>query len=256
MKRLNLIVDIGNSTSIFGLFDDDECIARLVLTTYEETYLTKYIKLKDFLIQHQADGVVVDGMIFSVVPSADGNVVRAVKSLLGLKLKVFDWENYNYYKKDPQITDKIGADLVADLIATDAFYGPGAIIVDLGTINKLLFVDDKGIFTSCSFTPGLHVQLESFSKNAELLPRAKTLVNVPETFGRNTVDSMKHGVYWSLINYINSQHEIQEKLCGYKLKLILTGGNSISLEQHIKDRIYDPLLTLKGMNILFKEARK
>lgn len=256
MNRLNLIVDIGNSTEIFGLFNKDECVAKLVLQTYEETYFTKYLKIKDFLILHEADGIVVDGMIFSVVPSADGSVVRALKSITGLKFEVFDWHLYEYAKKDPSILEPIGADLVADLIAADAFYGGPAIVADLGTINKLLFVNDKGIFTTCSFTPGLHVQLESFSKNAEMLPRAKALTNVPETFGRNTTEAMKHGVYWSLINYVNSQRDMQEKLCGYKLKLILTGGNAISLEQHIKDKIYDPLLTLKGMNILFKEARK
>jgi len=251
--ELSLIIDIGNSTTIFGLFDNEKYVASVVTRTHSGEDERKE-KVSHFLSDFE-DCSINKGMVFSVVPSMNKKIVKLVKKLLKFNAPVFDWKNYVYSKKDPRITDNIGADLLADLVAADKIYGHPSMIFDLGTINKMLVTNKDGIFIGASFNPGMEISLNLFANKTALLPNVDKAETITEVTGLNTVDSMRHGIYWSTVAYINHEFEAQEKLMGEKIKLILTGGNSNIVKNDIKNKEFDPLLTLKGMNILFMEEK-
>ncbi len=254
MRSLNLIIDIGNSTTVFGLFENENYVAHLVTGTHSDNDSSKKEKFVKFL-DEQKDAQITRGMIFSVVPSMNKNVAKLVKKLLHFNIPVFDWKNHEYKAKDPRITDNIGADLLADLVGAEKLYGHPAMIFDLGTINKLLLVDDKGIFIGASFNPGMEISLNLFANKTALLPDVEKAEKISEKTGLDTVESMRHGIYWSTVAYVNHEFEAQKKLTGLPLKLILTGGNSNIVKDDINDKIFDPLLTLKGMNFMFLEEK-
>ena len=164
-KELSLIIDIGNSTTVFGLFDKEEYVAHVVTLTHGDNDGYRKEKFQHFLSDFE-DCKIAKGMIFSVVPNMNKKIAKLVKKLLHFDIKVFDWKNYVYNKKDPRITDNIGADLLADLVGADKLYGHPSMVFDLGTINKLLLTDKDGIFIGASFNPGMDISLNLFSFNS------------------------------------------------------------------------------------------
>ena len=250
----NLIIDIGNSTIVFGLFDGEKYISHCITSTHNQTEDERKEKFLTFLSDFE-DKEIKDGMIFSVVPKMNAKIIKLVKKTLKFKIAVFDWKNYKYSKKDPRILDDIGADLLADLVAADKLYKHPQMILDLGTINKLLITDENGIFFGASFNPGMEISLNLFANKTALLPNVEKAEKISEVTGLNTIDSMRHGIYWSTVAFVNHEHEAQEKLMNKKIKLILTGGNSNIVKDDIVDNEFDPLLTLKGMNYLFLEGK-
>lgn len=253
-KELSLIIDIGNSTIVFGLFNKEEYVASVITSTHNDNEQTRRIKFNYFMSDF-ADCKINKGMIFSVVPKMNKIIANLVKKTLHFDIGIFDWKNYVYSKKDPRITDNIGADLLADLVGADKLYGHPSMIFDLGTINKLLITNKDGIFFGASFNPGMEISLNLFANKTALLPNVEKAEKISEVTGLNTVESMRHGIYWSTVAYVNHEHEAQEKLMGEPIKLILTGGNSNIVKDDIKDKIFDPLLTLKGMNFMFLEEK-
>ena len=178
-KKVHLIVDVGNTTIVFAVFGEHDCFAHTIISSSEMNSADSKTKINAFLNQINCQKLEFDGgMIYSVVPSINNKITIMCKKYFGIKPSIFDWENYEYSKKDSRITDKIGADLIADLIAADRFYGGPAMIMDPGTVNKLLLIDDKGIFTGVSFMTGMESALKAFMNDTDLLPEVKLMMHI------------------------------------------------------------------------------
>lgn len=245
-----LIIDIGNTTTQFAVFEDEKILSSLTVLTKEKELKKSFSKVNDFASKFLD---VKDGMIFSVVPKANKIVKNFVKKAFGFLIDIFDWENYDLKNKNSAIKDKIGADILGDIFAAVNYYGGPALVADLGTVNKLLLIDKNNSFEGSSFTPGMEGSLRYFYQNTALLPELNKVNSMNKELAINTIDSMNHGVYWSTVGYIKESYK---NLVNPKIKLILTGGNAQFIKDDIKDAIFDSELTLKGMNILFKELRK
>ena len=249
MSKKVLIVDIGNTTAKFAVFNDGNLQDFLGffripaeienLKKALKSYKKRCLKLDD-------------GMIFSVVPSNNAEVQMVVQDVFGIPTQVFDWERYELDKKNSLINESIGADLLADIKQAATEYGGPCLIADFGTITKLLYVDEKNSFEGLSLIPGLETTVKSFSSNTALLPELKKSLLPKDRLGLNTVESMLHGAYWSTVYYVK---DVLKSL-NNNSKLIITGGNLRYVKDEFKDAIIDPELTLKGMNALYQETRK
>lgn len=257
MREYSLIVDVGNSTTTFALFQEESYVDHITFSTYEPSKKVYKEKFKKFFEKFEEFNYkVVNGMIFSVVPLYNDDVKKIAKKYFKVKPEVFDWENYELKNKDPRITDKIGADLIADIVAAEKIYGHPSVIVDLGTVNKVLITDVEGKFIRASFCPGMETQLKLMKNNTALLPDVSLEKEMDEAGGLSTVESMQHGVLFSTVGYIEHEQKAQAKILNHPINLILTGGNAVHVKDYIENKIYDPTLTIKGMNILFMEEKK
>mgnify|MGYP003324953853 CR=1 FL=1 len=162
MKReLNLIIDIGNSTIVFGLFKGEEYVASLMTGTHSYTEDERKEKFETFISDFE-DCQINKGMIFSVVPSMNKKVSKLVKKTLRFEIPVFDWKNYVYSKKDPRITDDIGADLLADLVGADRLYGHPSMIFDFASSITSLVPSGASLPKSPTITePSLRPPVQS-----------------------------------------------------------------------------------------------
>ena len=249
MKKV-LIIDIGNTSTDFAVFEGENIKDFLGFFRLP----AEIEKAKKAMISYKNQGRSIDdGMIFSVVPNNDEAVSKLVKEVFGVKISVFDWKSYKLAKNSPLIKEAIGADLLADLRQADVQYGGPCLIADFGTVTKLLQTDEHGNFVGLSFIPGLEISLKLFSQNTALLPEYEKFKVPHGRLGLNTYESMSHGIYYSTVYYVK---DVLKSLNDDKVKLILTGGNHRHVKDEFKDAIIDPELTLKGMYVLYKEARK
>ena len=250
MSKKVLIIDVGNTSTDFAVFNDgnlQDFLGFFRLPAESEEAKKAMISYKN------QGGSIDDGMIFSVAPHNDEPIQKLIKEVFNKDISVFKWKEYRLEKLDPKIKESIGADLVADLRQADVEYGGPCLIADFGTVTKLLQTDKNGVFVGLSFIPGLEISLKLFSQNTALLPEYEHL-NVPKgRLGLNTYESMSHGVYHSTVYYVK---DVLKSLNDKDVKLILTGGNHRFVKDEFKDAIIDPELTLKGMYVLYKETQK
>ena len=249
MSKKVLIIDVGNTATEFAVFNDENLQDFLGFFKFPEELETAKKVLKNY--QKQGNSID-DGMIFSVVPEHDGSIQKIVKEVFQKDISVFDWIGYKLEKKNPEIKESVGADLVADLIEAKKGYGGPCLIADFGTVTKLLYIDENNSFEGLSFIPGIEISLKAFNRDTALLPESENLKVNGEKLGLNTLDSMNHGVYWSTVYYVKN---VFKSLKNDKAKLILTGGNLRYVKDEFPEAIIDPQLTLKGMLVLYKEVK-
>ena len=247
MNKKVLIVDVGNSAIEFAIYEDGNLQYFLGFFHFPNEIKTAEKQLLAF-----KEGVG-DAMIFSVVPSVNKILIKIIKKAFNVEAKVFDWGNYKLEMKNPNITEPIGADLLADIVEAKKSYGGPCLIVDLGTITKLLYVDKQGSFEGLSLIPGLETTVKSFSVNTELLPELKSSTLPKGRLGLNTIESMIHGAYYSTIYYVK---EVLKSIGDKDCKLVITGGNLRYVKDEFKDAIIEPMLTLNGMAHLYMEIVK
>lgn len=248
MGKKILIIDVGNTATEFAIFEDGKIIKFFGHYKLPDALDDITNSLKSFSPEElQID----DGMIFSVVPSVNKMIEKLVKKFFDKSIPIFDWHKYKLDNKSPLITEPIGADLLADIKATEAEIGGPCLIVDCGTITKLLLIDETCTFVGLSFVPGIETSLKSFKMKTELLPYVEEIVEPGKELGTDTLSSMHHGVYWSTVYFIK---EVLKSVKYENCKLAITGGNLRFIKNAFHKAIIDQELTLKGMYILYNEV--
>ena len=261
---VSLVVDIGNTTTVIGLFKDKELVDK---TTYPSTldisssFDQAESLYKDFVLKNpltkELDGI----LISSVVPGLTHYIEICLRHFVGKDARILDISMVKDLKMDIDNPNEVGGDLLAALVATKELYSFPSVIVDLGTVSKFLALDKEGTFVGASFAPGLKSSFYAMSGTTALLPdidkvKERIQSDVPQYFGKNTVSCMRSGIYWSCVSYVESiSRNISKSLGG--AKLILTGGYSKYIYEVLKkdDFIYDPDLVLKGLNLIYLKNR-
>ena len=249
---MNLLVDIGNTTigvifSKDGKFTESFRLAsRKDKVSYEYYSLFKHL-LKDYLhedVKHICVSSVVPLLtnivlenLTRIYPKAKSIVVKpGIKT--GVMLKIDN-------------IPELGADLVCDLVALKKKYGPSSIVIDLGTATKFLLLDKDGVFQGCSIAPGLSQSLKGLCLEASLLPEVD--LSLPKNvIGKNTFEAIKSGSVLGHAYMILGMCSAYEKEIGYKLKKIVTGGNSYYIKDILLDNsfIIDENLVFDGLETI------
>ncbi|MCQ2798390.1 MAG: type III pantothenate kinase [Bacilli bacterium] len=249
-----LAIDIGNTMTNFGVFEGDNLIATYKFETSSVTSKDDAkVKGAGFMMLHKEVGKIDGVIISSVVPSKTSLYVDmasdwGVKALTvgpglktGLKLKV-------------DYPSEVGADLIADSVGALTKYGPGCLIVDLGTANKYILLDKDGAFAGLSIAPGVRISINALVDGAAALPEI-SLKAPKHVIGTNTLDCMNSGIIYGTQFEIEGFAAAFEKEAGYPLKKVITGGNSRYVIEHLNDFTYDENLTLFGLASIYAKRK-
>lgn len=254
-KRMNVCIDVGNTTIALGFYQNDKIQCKMVHNTIINRTEDEYVVLLDGTLSSlKVNKDEIDRIIYSsVVPSINQPFKAAIMRVLkkdvlsvgpgiktGLSLRV---DNPN----------EIGSDLIADLVGAKEKYGYPTLVIDLGTASKILLLDKSGAFTSCLILPGLSLSAASLTSKAALLPEVS--LEKPRTvLAKNTVEAMNAGIVYGHADMILGLVSRYEKEIGYTCKHILTGGSAIYLKDIMGESyIYDPTVTLDGLNLILKK---
>ena len=248
---MNVCIDVGNTTISIGFYKEGELYRRLTQNTDVNRTEDEYVVLiKNTFSSLDVKYSEVERIIYSsVVPSINKPFKDALNKLIGLDiLSIIPGIKTGLMLKVDN-PNEIGNDLIADLVGAKEKYGYPTLIVDLGTASKILLLDKTGAFSSCLILPGLSLSAKSLTNKLALLPDIS--LETPKTvLAKNTIEAMTAGIMFGHADMINGLIARYEKEIGYKCKHILTGGSAVYLHTIVDDFIYDPNLTLDGLNIL------
>lgn len=249
-----LAVDVGNSNTIFGVFDNDALafVTRMSTDTgrTEDEYAAFVMNM---LALRGIDRGIIDGAIISsVVPTVDGAIKSAIVTLFGISPLTVGPGIRTGIKIHCDAPSTVGADLIAACVAAEHDYGSPALIVDLGTATKMTLLY-RGAFEGVSILPGVLMGLNALAQQTAQLPTVSPEAP-PHPIGKNTVDCIKSGIVFGNAAMIDGMIDRIEAQVGEKLPVIATGGLAHLIIPHCTHSIRtDDDLVLRGLRLLYRK---
>lgn len=256
MKLMILVVDVGNTNTVLGVWDDKKlvCSGRLSTNVYE-TVIEFSMKLKTFL---DLNGVkeITGGVISSVVPALVRTVRKAVRLVCSVQLLVVGpgiKTGLNIRLDNPA---EMGADLVAGDVAVINKYPLPAVIFDIGTATTASVIDKSGAHLGGAIMCGVKTAINALSKGTAQLPQID-ISAPPSIIGSNTVDAMKSGSVIGTAAMIEGMVARFEKELGERVTVIITGGLGSAVAKAIGTPVtVDDNLLLEGLRIIYEKNCK
>jgi type III pantothenate kinase len=250
-----LVVDVGNTHCVLGLYRGDKLIHSFRLRTDTERTTDEWgLNLKnlfDLVGVRMSD---VEGVaIASVVPPADP----------ALRLTAVQYFHTEPLVVGPGIKTglsiryeaprEVGADRVVNAVAAYVKVKGPCIVVDFGTATTFDCISEKGEYLGGAICPGIGTALDALVNRAAKLPRVE-IARPRSAIGRNTVESMQSGVLFGYVSLVDGLVDrlVAEMGCSGPVRVLATGGlaSTIASESRTIEEV-DHDLTLEGLRIIY-----
>ena len=246
-----LTVDVGNSNITMGIFDDENIVKKWRIITNKTLGKGEYeLIIKQLMISNDFDYKKIDGIVYSsVVPEIDKNFLSAIKFIKAKVLKIDEKTTKLNLKFRKNIKDKVGQDILMDVVAARKKYDENFIIIDMGTATTFSIVGNDGEYEGTIIAPGANLSAMALHKYCSLLPEVE-IKKPQELIGNTTKDLVQTGLFYGYIGIIREiVSKIQEQYKDTKFKICITGGLSVVFVHDLKFiDDYFPNLTLEGLN--------
>jgi type III pantothenate kinase len=252
-----LAVDIGNTNTVFGLFEGSELRLEWRAETRVERTGDEYAALLRGLFELSSIRMeeVTAGIISSVVPPATSPIERFFSRyakmtplVVGPGMKT----GMPILYENPR---EVGADRIVNAVAAHARFPQGAVVVDFGTATTFDVVTDRGEYAGGVIAPGLAIAADALFRSTAKLPRVE-ITRPKFAIGRNTVNSIQAGLvfgYAGLVDAIVKRIQAEAK---FSPRVVATGGLSVMIAAESSTiEECDELLTLRGLQILHERNR-
>ena len=249
-----LVIDVGNTNTVLGVFKDTNLLAQWRLTTNRAQTADEYgILIRNLF---SLEGIQADHisaiMVASVVPPLNMLLEEMAEKYFHLKAFFLGpgiRTGMAIHYDNPQ---EVGADRIANGVAAFEKYGGPCVIVDFGTAITFDAVSEKGEYLGGVIAPGIGISSEALFQRAARLPRVE-IREPQQVIGTNTVGSMQSGLFYGAVGLVDG---ILDRLCpamGKKTKVIATGGQASLIASASKYKPpVEPSLTLEGLRIIYE----
>src|SRR5688572_13726902 len=247
-----LVVDVGNTNIVLGIFQDDKLVDSWRLATSRDRTSDEY----GILARQLVGDVIADGLtgaiIASVVPPLNSSFREVIEKYFGVKPIFVEpgvKTGLSVLMDNPL---EVGADRIVNAVAAHHFYGGPTVVVDLGTATTFDLVSAKAEYLGGIIAPGLTISAEALFARAARLPRVD-IRRPPHLVGTNTVAAMQSGLYYGYLGLVDGILARLKKEVKDLKKIVATGGLAASM---VEDSEYidehDSDLTLKGLKLIWE----
>ena len=248
-----LAIDVGNTNSVFALFDQGAQVAQWRASTSTQRTADEYAVWLSQLL-HMADcnfAGITDCVISTVVPQSLFHLRNLVRRHMGIEPFVVSSATVPGIEVRITKPTEAGADRLVNAVGAYVQYGiktgKPMVVIDSGTATNFDIVGKDGGFEGGVIAPGINLSMQALHNAAALLPRIA--IEQPEhIIGKDTVGAMQTGVFWGYIDLINGLTRRIIAEYGAPMTVIATGGVS-SLFEGALDCVdhFDPDLTIHGL---------
>jgi type III pantothenate kinase len=252
MRRL-LAIDIGNTTTAIGLFDDAILIdswklATKVVRTTDEVWIVLWQLFQSRGIPHGSVNAVA---ISSVVPDLTFVYANLARDRLNLLPLIIGAANTRGIKISYDPPESVGADRLCGAVAGFEKYGGPLIILDMGTATVFDVINERGDYQGGLIAPGLLTAVDSLHHAAAQLP--KVVLQFPKSvIGTSTRMSIQAGVLYGALEMVDGIVDRIQSELSTRAKVVATGGFAKLLKPHSRtiDHL-EPNLVLEGIRLIY-----
>lgn len=251
-----LTIDIGNTNTVLGIYEDEKLKVSIRISsdskkTVDEIalFIDQIFTLRGFDVKN-----VKGAIISSVVPVVTDNMIKAVKTLIGVDPIVVGpgtKTGLNILYDDPR---EVGADRIVNAVGAIDKYGAPLVIIDFGTATTYCVIDSNKKYLGGIISPGISISAEALFFKAAKLPKVD--LSLPDNFlNKNTVDAIRAGLMYGAIGEVNYLVEnLKKETKTENAKVIATGGLAHEIAANTDTIDYvDDELTLWGLYKIYEK---
>ncbi|MDZ7679399.1 MAG: type III pantothenate kinase [Acidimicrobiales bacterium] len=257
-----LVIDVGNTTTVIGLYDGDDAAEAnsaaeglldhwRIATTAERTADELSVAIRSFLDSRLSkDPWAIQGIAVS------SGVPRITSALRDMSTR--------YFEVDPVVIEpgvrtgiaistdnprEVGADRIANAVGAWHLYGGPTVVVDFGTATTCDVISSKGEYLGGAIAPGVDISLDALFQRASAL-RAVELIEPRSVIGRTTVEAIQAGAIFGFAGQVDGLVTRIEEEIG-ECRVVATGGlgSLIAPYSATIDQI-EPWITLHGLRLV------
>ena len=245
-----LAIDVGNTQTVFGLFEGDELADQFrVGTNRAHTGDELAVLLRSLVDLSELDGIVLCSSVPPLVREYEAFADRwAGADLLVLGPGVSTGVPIRY--DDPR---EVGPDRIANAVAVRERHGAPALVVDFGTSTNFDVVNEAGEFAGGVLAPGVEISMDALFARAARLPRVP--FTAPErVISQTTTAALQSGLVYGFAGQIDAiVTRIKDELGAEDAPVVATGGLSDLIAPHSETiTAVDPELTLHGLRLVWE----
>jgi type III pantothenate kinase len=247
---MNLIVDVGNTQLMGGLFDKDNLMLRFRKNSTASTSSDELgVFFRSVIRENGFDPKDIKQIgICSVVPGMNHSLASACIKYFSLEPFILksgvDTTGLDIQYNSPQ---DVGADRLANGIAgVELFPGRDLIIIDFGTATTVDIITKKREYLGGSIHAGMKISTTALEQKTAKLPEVEIL-KPEQPWGRSTRESIQAGLYYGHLGFIKETlYQLENTLFTQEKPLVIaTGGlSSLFKDCGIFDHIIGDLVLL------------
>jgi type III pantothenate kinase len=254
-----LSIDVGNTQTVLGLFEDDEVIEHWRINTDPRRTADEIAVVLQGLVQQSpllAETDISGIALCSTVPSVLHEMremcrryygdVPAVIVEPGVKTGV------PVRMDNPK---EVGADRIVNALAAVHTHGGPAIVVDFGTATTFDAVSAKGEYVGGAIAPGIEISIDALSSRGAQLHKIE-LVRPRSVIAKNTVEALQSGIIFGFAGQVDGiVDRMARELAADpdEVTVIATGGLApLVLEESRCIDVFEPWLTLIGLRLIYE----
>ena len=248
-----LVIDVGNTNAVIGVYDGSHLIQNWRIRTERRTTEDEFnILAASLFAGSNIDSSDIDKTIIScVVPPMVTILDSFCRKYLG---HLPHWVDVRSAPKLPiryKNPSEVGADRIVNAVAAFHKFQTSLIVIDFGTATTFDSISEKGEYLGGAISPGIMISAEALFIKASRLPRVEIIVPPESVIGKDTASSIKAGIIFGYAGLVDGMVTRMKMEMGTNPRVIATGGLA-ELMYQVSEMIevVEPALTLEGLRII------
>lgn len=250
-----IVVDVGNTNMVVGIYKDTELIGQWRLTTVIHRTSDEYAILLDSLLRMKniETNDITTAIISCVVPPITPFLEDLFINSFGVKPVIVGPGIKTGISIQIENPKEVGADRIVNAVAAFELFKQQCIVIDFGTATTFDVISNNAEYLGGLIFPGITISAEALFRRAAKLPHIE-IVRPPSIIGKNTINSIQSGLYYGYCELVDGLITRIKKSLKGETYVVATGGYADLVGKEAKsiDNII-PQLTLEGLRIVFEK---
>ncbi|MEZ5344492.1 MAG: type III pantothenate kinase [Pyrinomonadaceae bacterium] len=246
-----LTIDIGNSKTKFGLFDNKLLIRKFAIDTVREQSADSIYQAVMTSIPEDLRGIVIS----SVVKELDGTYLDLARDLFFIEPMFIDHTLDFGFKINYFPPEDCGPDRLIEAFAAVGKFGAPCIVCAFGTATTIDLVNENSEYLGGIITPGIGTLSSALFDKTSKLPSVE-LERPDSVIGNSTKGSIQSGIYFGYIGLVDGIIRRMIAELNEKPPVVSTGGFAklIAEDSEFVNNIEENLM-LDGLRLIYEKTK-